>query len=78
MIFPPMMCGIRRFWRAASRGAKQGRNWYEITGETLERLGGAEQEDVLVPDGLDGARLAATKANRTCSRLRMRFWENTA
>lgn len=37
---------------------KAGEEWYEITGETLERLGGAEQEDVLVPDGLDGARLA--------------------
>lgn len=37
---------------------RAGKEWYEITGETLERLGGAEQEDVLVPDGLDGARLA--------------------
>ena len=37
---------------------RAGEEWYEITGETLERLGGAEQEDVLVPDGLDGARLA--------------------
>lgn len=40
---------------------KAGEEWYEITGEALEtgeRLGGAEQEDVLVPDGLDGARLA--------------------
>ena len=37
---------------------KAGEEWYEITGETLERLGGEEQEDVLVPDGLDGARLA--------------------
>ncbi|MFQ9448801.1 MAG: hypothetical protein ACLR4A_17020 [Christensenellales bacterium] len=27
MISPPM-CGIRRFWRAASRGAKQGEEWY--------------------------------------------------
>lgn len=38
---------------------KAGEEWYEITGETLETGGDwSEQEDTLVPEGLDGARLA--------------------
>lgn len=38
---------------------KAGEEWYEITGETLETGGDwSGQKDALVPDGLDGARMA--------------------